>query len=488
MLRAIYRIPFLTAVVVLLAVGVVHAQGQRWMDDPGQLGHYAIGHTGYLLTDKDNGNRPVYIGVWYPVDAKSIIYSVPLAQYPLDPYTGTTNVPVTLSTDWEPYGYDRAYEGPTPSDDGPFPLVVFSPGSSEQTWQYIYIGTRLASHGYVVAVTEHWADCQWSWSACDDFLTTMVNRPRDMSFAIMQLLGRSRTPGELLSGTIDPEQIAAGGHSIGVYATYALAGGDNLVCDTLLPVLLGNESLPYPADDCVGTPRDHHIKAIVALDGLSSQALHYKELSRISVPSLIMGETFDQMLASWPDMGDWNARPHSAINRRDSYRVDVNGSNHLSFDNTCDGFLHVLYNVGVFTAGDVTYFQNNWPCASTGWDPVTISSADGHEVVTKYMIAFLDIYLAREDPDWWLDRWILTEQYALDHKPQVQFFTSENCQAALPDKSYFRYRPYQVSSECDVAQKDPTGWFTSSSASSNSDLLLRTPAIGRRDFRPRKPF
>ena len=168
--------------------------------------------------------------------------------------------------------------------------------------------------------------------------------------------------------------------------------------------------------------------------------------------------------------------------------MDVNGSNHLSYDNTCDAFLHVFYNIGIFTADDVKYFQNNFPCASTGFDPVTISSADGHEVVTKYMIAFLDIYLAGEDPDWWLDRRILTEEYALDHKPQVQFFESEHCQAALQDKSYFRYRPYQVSSECDVAQKDPTGWFTSSSASSNSDLLLRTPAIGRRDFRPPKPF
>ena len=180
----------LTSLIVLLAVGVVNARDHKWLDDPGQLGHYAIGHTGYFLTDKDNGNRPVYIGVWYPVDAKNINYSTPLAQYPLDPYTGINNLPVTLSTDWEPYGYDRAYEGPTPSEDGPFPLVVFSPGKSEQTWQLIYLGTRLASHGYVVAVTEHWADCQWSWSACDDFLTAMVNRPRDMSFAITQLLAK----------------------------------------------------------------------------------------------------------------------------------------------------------------------------------------------------------------------------------------------------------------------------------------------------------
>ena len=487
MLREFHRTLLLTTALVLILVGSLRAQSQRWMDDPGQLGHYAIGHTSYFSTDKDNGNRPTYVGVWYPVDARSINYSTPPAQYPLDPYTGTTNLPITLSTDWEPLGYDRAYEGPTPSKDGAFPLLVFSPGKTEQTWQYVYIGTRLASHGYVVAVTEHWGDCQWSWSACDDFLTNMVNRPRDMSFAITQLLAKSRKRGELLSGSIDPKQIAASGHSIGVYASYALAGGDNLVCDTLWPVLLGVDSLPYPTDTCVGTPPDHRISAIVALDGLSSQALHYKELSRISVPSLIMGETFDQMLASWPDMGDWNARPHAAIDRRDSYRVDINGSNHGSFDNTCDGF-RVWFNIGLISADDLTGIETSWPCASTGFNPVTISPAEMHEVVTKYMVAFLDIYLSGEDPDWWLDRRILSEEYALDHKPQVQFFESEHCQAAIPDKSYFRYRPYQVSSECDVAQKDPTGWFASAAASSNSDLLLRPPAISPRDLRPPKPF
>lgn len=479
MLRTAYRILLLAPAVVLLAGGIVKAQGHQWLDDPGQLGHYAIGHTGYFLTDKDNGNRPVFVGVWYPVDAKNIKYSTPPAQYPLDPYTGTTNLPVTLSTDWEPYGYDRAYEGPTPSDDGPFPLVVFSPGSSEQTWQYIYVGTRLASHGYVVALAEHWGDCQWPWDACDDPLTTMFNRPRDISFIITQLLQKSRTRGELLFRTSDPDKIAASGHSMGGYTTYALAGGDKQVCDTLWPVFFLGESLPYPTGDCVETPRDPRVKAIVLLDGSSDQALHYTEFARIEVPSLIMGQTSDQMVGMFPDMGNWSARPHSAIDRRDSYRVDVNGANHLSFDNSCDAFIHVLVDVGVFTADDATSFQNNWPCASTGWDPVTISSSDGHQVVTKYMIAFLDVYFHNPDSAPWLDSWILTPEYALTHTPTVQFFDSEDCHAVLPDHTYFRYRPYQTSSECDVAQKDPTGWFVSPSPSASDDAatpMLLTPA------------
>jgi len=312
--------------------------------DPGQIGPYAVGHTSYLLTDKDNGNRPEYFMVWYPTDASSVSSSSPAAQYPLDPYTGTTNLPISLSTDWQVLGYDPAYEGIPPSRTGPFPLVVLSPAGEGDAWMYIFIGTRLASHGYVVAASEPYADCQWPWSACNDLLTVMVNRPRDVSFIITQLLTKNRTKGELLFHTIDPDRIAASGHSIGGYATYALTGGDNLVCDALLPAIVGQDTLPYPPSTCVPTYPDSRIKTMISLDG-SSQMMHYRELGRISIPSLIMGETVDQSveigtLSGMPDptqIKDWIARPHAAIDHPDSYRVDVNGANHYSFTNYCDG-------------------------------------------------------------------------------------------------------------------------------------------------------
>lgn len=439
--------------------------GRESTSDPGSLGPYAVGHTRYLLTDTNNGNRPVSIMVWYPADPRSVSSSSPPAQYPLDPFTGTTYLPITLSTDWEPLGYDRAYEGLPPSRNGPFPLVVFSPGFTDDSWMHIFIGTRLASHGYVVAVTDHYADCQWGWSPCDDLLTVMVNRPRDVSFVISQLLIKNWTQGELLFHTIDAEKLAASGHSIGGYATYAITGGDNLVCDTLYPALTGSDALPYPASTCVPTYPDRRIKTMISLDG-SSWGMRYHELARISIPSLIMGETVDQSveigtLSGLPDptqLRDWIARPHAAIDRHDSYRVDVNGANHYSFTNYCDG-AKVFFNLGLITSSDLTAWLTSWPCANTGLDAVTISSTDEHEVVTKYMIAFLDIYFRNPGANTWLDHWILTPEYALTNTPTVQFFDTERCEAVLPDNTYFTYRPYQASDKCDVAQKDPTGWF-----------------------------
>jgi predicted dienelactone hydrolase len=490
------RISFL--LFILFSCFVLSAQPQvqaQWrMGDPGQLGHYAVGHTSYLLTDTNNGNRPVYFMVWYPADPAAVTYSTPPAQYPLDPYTGATYVPITLSSDWEAFGFDPAYEGLPISQSKPFPLVVFSPGSGLDGWQFLYIGTRLASHGYVVAIPEPWADGQWPWNPYDDRMTTVLNRPRDLSFIITELLEKNRTRGELLFRSIDPERIAASGHSLGGYAAYALAGGDNLVCDSLYLVLAGLETLPYPSNTCVPARTDDRIKAIVALDGASSY-LHYKELARISVPSLIVGETVDQTEQLFAVFGlpdptqfrSFNARPHAAIDRHDSYRVDVNGASHMSFAILCDA-LTLLENYGVLSPADVQYFENNWPCYTTGLNPMLLSPAETHQVATKYMIAFLDLNFHNRGSDPWLDRWILTPEYALTHTPTVQFFNSEDCQAALPDHTYFRYRAYQTSSECDIQQKNPTGWFASQSSLSDSSLTLRTPAIGLQNLRPPTPF
>jgi predicted dienelactone hydrolase len=447
----------LLATVAIAVVRIAMANEQPLHSDPGEVGPYAVGVAAYSFVDTNNGNRPEYVLVWYPVDASTITSSSPPAQYLLDPYTGTTFLPATLSTDWEPLGYDPAYEGPRPSGNGPFPLVMVSPAFGGDAWQYLFIGTRLASHGYVVAALEPYADCVWPWDPCDALLTVMVNRPRDVSFVITQLLAKSRTPGELLFQTIDPDRIAASGHSIGGYTTDALAGGDDLVCDSL--IASGGQT--PPPGTCMSTLPDRRIKAMISLDG-SSWALRYEELGRILIPSLIMGETLDNSaqlseLAGF-DATDWIARAHAAIDRPDSYRVDANGANHYSFTNLCD-VGQVFLNLGLFSAADLTTFLSSWPCASTGLDAVTISSADEHKVVTKYMIAFLNVYLRRHGPGTWRDRSILTPEYALDHKPTVQFFYSEECRAALPNPSYFTYRPHQKSDECAVAAKDPPAYF-----------------------------
>jgi len=273
-----------------------------------------------------------------------------------------------------------------------------------------------------------------------------------VSFAITQLLARSTIAGELMYGIIDRKKIAVSGHSLGGYAAFALAGRDKLVCDTLYPVLGGVENWPYPPETCVSIPPDPRVRAMITLDG-SSWGLKYHELQKINVPTLIMGETVEQ--SEMLGLRDWIARPHAAINRPDSYRVDVNGTNHLSYTGNCDT-AEVWFNLGWISGEDLYNWQNSWPCASTGFNPATISSVEAHATVTKYMVAFLDLYFGHPSL---LDRWVMTPAYALNHTPTVQFIDSESCQASLSGPDYFSYRPYQVSTECDISQKNPPDLF-----------------------------
>jgi predicted dienelactone hydrolase len=334
---------------------------------------------------------------------------------------------------------------------------MVSPGSNTDDWAYLYIGTRLASHGYVVAVTDHKGNGQWPWSPNEAQVVAMSHFPRDISFAITELLLKNDTAGESLNGIIDPSRIALAGHSLGGYTTYALAGGDNEICDTLAPASYGWESLPYPQSVCGPQPRDSRIRAIVAIDGVSQQ-LRYSELARISIPSLILGETIEHVdsynpgnVPTEPNFALWNARPHAAIHRSDSYRVDVTIANHASFANLCDG-LKVMSSLGVDASADIPWAKEiSWPCVALGtFDPANDPTT--RQIVTTYMLAFLNTYFEREN-----DSWMLTSSYARQYQPQVEFFDSEACNECPVGKGEYAYRPHPC--QCSVAQQDPADYF-----------------------------
>jgi hypothetical protein len=409
--------------------------------DPGQKGPFEIGFTSFLLTDPsrpgDNStyeHRPIPVYVWYPVDPRTVEGSTPQALYPLDPLYG--GAPEAMSSDFEEYGLDRAYQEPAASSRKPFPLLMFSPGWGAAAWLHTSVGTRLASHGFVVAVVYHFGDQWWPWEPpFDPLAVAAYNRPRDVSFALTDLLQKNATPGHLLEGVIRPDQVAAGGWSLGGYASMTLAGGDDSVCDTLY----GMPGLEDPPSwTCVPSPPDPRIKAIVPQDG-SNQVLHFAELARVKVPAMGLGEEWNMVL-------DWQARQHAAFTSHPSYRVDVFNTIHQSFSDICEGF-QVMGDFGFLTPGDVSGLLGIF---CDGYTPF----AEVHRLVNQYTIAFLKTNLARE-PGY---QKILTPGWALTREEFIEFFVTEKRNSHSIDEDWpdlFVYFPHQPGSAQARAEKDP---------------------------------
>jgi dienelactone hydrolase len=452
----------IVASIVLAALPMAHigAQGVDARADSSKPDPYAIGHISYTLCCTDFG-RSVAVSVFYPVDRHTIKATTPQAQYQLDPFSN--NLPITTSAQWESLGLARAYEGPRPSDDGPFPLVIVTPAYTGDHWQYIFLGTALASHGFVVAVTDHPDEGQWPWSNFNDYMVTLFNRTHDLPFAVTQLLEKNSTSQELLHGTMDAEKIAMIGHSLGGNAAYALAAGYDDFCDEVWASNFYGDPTTEPSFICNPLSPDRRIHAIVGMDG-ASMTLRYANLAKVHVPSLILGETVANSATIPVGATTWLYRAHAAIDRSDSFRVEILGSNHYSFTNYCQagplflqlGVLQILYEGGFLPGNTLAAWYSVFPCAGPAeatFDPVTIDPATAQRIVDRYMRAFLDTYI-RQDPT---QDWLLTPQFAREHEPLVYFYDSEKCTANLPSEQFYTYHP--IPGQCAVAQKDPPEFF-----------------------------
>jgi len=307
--------------------------------------------------------------------------------------------------------------------------VLFSPGWNNPTVINSLLAERIASHGFVVAVVAHYRDGYIAWDSRDDFYKAMHNRPRDVSFMLDALLQRNDDAGNLLHNTMRADLVAAAGHSIGGYATLALAGGDDEIC------IGETDSIPRPVPcnpiaDQFGNPiptfPDPRINAIVTLDA-GNPHLQFSELTRIAVPSLTIGESVEA--PGWTAF--FPARQHAAMSGDPKYRVDVVGAVHQSFTNSCTGGA-VRYRHGwSFTS---TQLNNLW--TTQPWCTTATPQADVARLAAQYTIAFLKMYFVGEGGY----QHILTPGWALTNETAIRFFVTE---PTSDDPATFLYFPYQ---------------------------------------------
>jgi dienelactone hydrolase len=410
--------------------------------DPGQAGPYAVGHASFKFADPsrpcDIGARPIPVEVFYPVDPSSITASTPTAAFPLDPVNNFVVPAYTTSPDWEVFGNDRAYENPPPSSKRPFPLVVFSPGWGTGISVHSYLAGRLATHGFVVAVMYHYGDWWWPWEQFDHIGLAMLNRPKDMSFVLDQMLIKNAKSGDPLKGFINPERVAACGWSLGGYASMVLAAGISSAGEIWTFPGWMDFMGPPPAGTLVPLPPDPRIKALLLLDG-SSWAIRFRELARVTIPTMGLGQEWSTLaMDPDPQWASQQARQHAAFQGHPNYRVDISGTNHQSFSNLYETFT-VLLRAGLLSEADYEMLK-------AMYFNVELPSAEANRLTSKYAVAFLKTALAGEAGY----QNILTPGYAKTQE-HVEFFVTEkrNPNSIQEDwpfswpsvKTYFMHQP-----------------------------------------------
>ena len=464
-MRAI-KISFLFGVIIVLIAGNLYGAGTNPnLPDPDQPGPYSVGHTAFILTDDARQTldyittyfppyepieipRPIPVHLFYPADIDSsstpAIYTLDQIHYDLlEFYPGQL---LTSSLEWEAQGIDPAFQEPPVSGDGPFPLVLFSPGWGAPALSGLYIGTRLASHGFVVALIYHYGDGLLPYEPFDNLSVAALNRPLDVSFTLTKLLEQNETTGDLLYQLIDPEKVAASGWSLGGYAAMALAAGDDLVCDKAIELGYIEE----PNSTCVASPVDERIRAIIPLDG-TTPLLYFDELTRITVPTLGIGQEWSTLASTLPP--PWEsiqARLHAASQGNPAYRIDLKGALHQTFSNMCEA-LPLLDSRGLIG----TFFPGTYEEWEATYCDAPLPTSEAHRIVSKYMIAFLKTNL---DDESGYQR-ILTPGHAINQESTVEFFVTEkrNPNAIEDDwPDTYTYFMHQPGSEQAIAEKNPT--------------------------------
>jgi hypothetical protein len=400
-------LPFTLAAVLLAVLGLSPLEaaaseeersGSHRLADPGARGPYQVGFrfTRYLdaTRNPESSGRTIPVHLFYPVDPADVGPTTLPASYPLDTLYGL--YPEASSLEFEAYGIDRAWAAPRPSSRAPFPLLVFSPGWTCDANLYLFVGTRLASHGFVVAIVSHQGELNSPVDTFDHSAQAAANRPRDVSLALTRLLEENRSRHGPLHGLINPARIAAGGHSYGGYAAMVLGGaGDDAICDGTVvdDWWMG----PPPPEACVSSAPDRRFRALLLLDGTNS-VLRLDELARIKIPYQWIGQDETSWSALPPSWGSWQARLHAAAPIERGFRADLRHAVHMSFSNLCAAY-NVYFQNGIVGQAYLDQIIDSY-CRDTS--PILVGKPlipeqEANRLSTKLAIPFLKAYLAGDE-------------------------------------------------------------------------------------------
>ncbi|MBW4580463.1 MAG: alpha/beta hydrolase [Tildeniella nuda ZEHNDER 1965/U140] len=229
----------------------------------------------------------------------------------------------------------------TTASSAPVPVIVISHGLGSDRSTFAYLASHLASYGFAVLVPEH----PGSNAARLQALITgtasevsepaeFVNRPLDITFVLNQVENLVNATPEF-RGRLNFQQVGVLGQSFGGYTALVLAGApinsqqlgancQNLEETLNLSLLLQCRAIdltqPQPA------LQDSRVRAIIAINPITSAVLGQASLSQIKVPTLIVTGNADTIAPAVIEQ----IQPFTWLTAENRYLVMMQGGTHFS--------------------------------------------------------------------------------------------------------------------------------------------------------------
>lgn len=318
-----------------------------------ERGPYEVGS---LALELDDGRHVV---AWYPADPDAV--SGPTDEFDIAGLL-SPELQAQIPPETRPEYPIAAYADADPAtDDGPYPVVLFSHGFAGFAEQSAELTTHLASWGFVVAAPDH---VERSLSGLLGTAAQGV-QPRDgpevLAATLDLIAADSGREGSPLVGLVDLDHVAVTGHSAGAGAAFDLAGSDDRI-DSFIAYSVGRADRPAP--DVPG------MVMLGTTDGV--------------IPADATRELFDAMTPP-------------------KYLVEIEGAGHLVFSDICligadgGGVIAIAESIELPIPEDLKRLGTD------GCGPESTPPGDAFPAINDLSVAFLRQTLLGEDEPATLD-------------------------------------------------------------------------------------
>lgn len=200
--------------------------------DPTKPGPYPVGVRTVVYEDTgrrkpDGTPRQLLTEIWYP--AVQSTRGQPTVTYDILSYFTPEQQAAIGQGVLPPLATAAVRDAELAKEHGPFPLIIFSHGQAALRWQSTYYTVLLASHGYVVASTDHEGGTLGDVvrGQLQNVAVGVETRPVDVSY-LLNRFSRLKADDPLF-GMLDLERIGVTGHSFGALTSMRVAATDKRV-------------------------------------------------------------------------------------------------------------------------------------------------------------------------------------------------------------------------------------------------------------------